>query len=370
MVSLCALASAHAQESQKPEKRPTVAVFVRNSGDASLGKYLEAFENGVCAKINAAGLSAINRKVVVTELSAVRGSDAEKAKKLASQVSDGAQAIYNSASMLSIASLIGADYVIDAQLNSLASDERTYSDIASTKVTKFVIRASYSLYEAGAGAGTGGGTVSADYSVRQSLHISVNAGDAAGILLEDISSQISSAVAKDKADGLLSAVARGSFPVEIRALIEGMFFPLIQKTENGEYIVTDKQIEASADGVSVVFDGVLAGNVSTTGGTFDFKSGIHKLRLERADLQPYERMVNVSANTKLFTVYLQMSDAARARWLEDSVFFSILKAGEKLTDAQVKVLEGLAETYKNSGFKVDYKTDTKEAIRLQQNIIP
>ena len=371
MVSMCAYVCAQAQEAQASQpKRPTVAIFVRNSGGAELGKYLEAFENALYAKVNSSGFAAVNRKVVVSELSSLKGTDAEKAKKLASQISDGSQAVYDSASMLSVAALIGAEYVIDAQLNSLSADERTYSDIANTKVTKFVLRASYSLYEGGAGAGVGGKTLAADYSVRQSNSLSIIPGDAVDSMCEDISAQIAASLAKDKADGLVAAAARSAFPVEIVCLIEGMRFPIIQKNDKGEYIVTEREIEAAADGVSVILDGLLRGSAGDISSKFELPAGIHKIRLERSDLVSYERMLNVSANSKSFKFYLQMTDAARSRWLRDSAFFTTLKAGEKLTDAQVKVLEGLAETYKNSGFKVDYKTDTKEAIRLQQNIIP
>ncbi|MFR6032671.1 MAG: hypothetical protein ACLUKN_05530 [Bacilli bacterium] len=91
------------------------------------------------------------------------------------------------------------------------------------------------------------------------------------------------------------------------------------------------------------------------------------MRFERADLKPFDRMVNVSDNMKMFSVYLQMTDDARERWKSDSVFFESLKLNSKLSDAEVERIKAMAQTYRNSGFKIDYKTDTDQPITIQQN---
>jgi len=53
-------------------------------------------------------------------------------------------------------------------------------------------------------------------------------------------------------------------------------------------------------------------------------------------------------------------DAGYARWKESTAFINDLKNGAKLTDGQVKVLEGQAKMFENSGFKVN----TKEGITI------
>ena len=55
-----------------------------------------------------------------------------------------------------------------------------------------------------------------------------------------------------------------------------------------------------------------------------------------------------------------MTDAGYARWKESTAFINDLKNGAKLTDGQVKVLEGQAKMFENSGFKVN----TKEGITI------
>ena len=55
-----------------------------------------------------------------------------------------------------------------------------------------------------------------------------------------------------------------------------------------------------------------------------------------------------------------MTDAGYARWQDATKFINDLKNGAKLTDAEVKVLEGQAKMFEQSGFKVD----TKEGIQI------
>jgi len=61
---------------------------------------------------------------------------------------------------------------------------------------------------------------------------------------------------------------------------------------------------------------------------------------------------------------MQMSPEGLKRWAELTAFINTLKNGAKLTDAQVKVLDGQAQMLQQSGFKVD----TKDAPQI--NVIP
>ena len=73
------------------------------------------------------------------------------------------------------------------------------------------------------------------------------------------------------------------------------------------------------------------------------------------------------AEPQSLRVSLRMTDQERARWLENAAFFQKLKVGAILTDAQVKVMEGLAAYLSQSGFRIDRRTsdevkvDTNEA---------
>ena len=54
-----------------------------------------------------------------------------------------------------------------------------------------------------------------------------------------------------------------------------------------------------------------------------------------------------------------MSEAGYQRWKDNTAFLHHLKKDEKLTDAEVKVLEGTAQMFRQCGFRVDVKGDIK-----------
>jgi hypothetical protein len=107
---------------------------------------------------------------------------------------------------------------------------------------------------------------------------------------------------------------------------------------------------------TVEIDGIAVG---TAPGQIPSKAGLHKLRVVREGFKPWERTVNLSNGQKL-NVALEMTDAGYARWQDATRFINDLKNGAKLTDAEVKVLEGQAKMFEQSGFKVN----TKEGIQI------
>jgi hypothetical protein len=56
---------------------------------------------------------------------------------------------------------------------------------------------------------------------------------------------------------------------------------------------------------------------------------------------------------------MKMTDAGLARVAEMTAFFQGLKQAQQLTDAEVKVLEGYAEYFRNSKFAIDISSDVK-----------
>jgi len=98
-------------------------------------------------------------------------------------------------------------------------------------------------------------------------------------------------------------------------------------------------------------DGIAVGSAP---GEITVKPGLSKLRVTREGFKPWERTVNFMKGQKL-TVALELSDAGYARWKDSTSFLNGLKNGAKLTDGEVKVLEGKAKALEQSGFKVDTK---------------
>ena len=86
-------------------------------------------------------------------------------------------------------------------------------------------------------------------------------------------------------------------------------------------------------------------------------------RLDAADLevisQPLDFLgVNIYEGQEL-RVALQMSDDGYARWKDTGDFLNSIDASRKLTDAEVKRIEGIATYFSNSHYRVDTKENFK-----------
>lgn len=82
--------------------------------------------------------------------------------------------------------------------------------------------------------------------------------------------------------------------------------------------------------------------------------GFHKLRLSRPGFRPLEQTIHPVAGLRLRPA-LQMSEAGYARWKDNIGFLQAIEVNRKLTDAQVKSVEGFAKMLEQSGYRVDLR---------------
>jgi len=107
--------------------------------------------------------------------------------------------------------------------------------------------------------------------------------------------------------------------------------------------------------VSIEMDGVLVG---TTPATLRLAPGFHKLRLIRPGFGAVEQTINPVTGLKLRPV-LQMNHLGFARWKDNVAFLQGIEVNRKLTDSQVKAVEGFARSLEQSGNRVDVREDNK-----------
>ena len=90
-------------------------------------------------------------------------------------------------------------------------------------------------------------------------------------------------------------------------------------------------------------------------------------------LQAYQAAIDAQAGLQLAPT-LQLTEAGYARWKDMRAFLSGLDNGRKLTDAEVKVLEGKAQMFRQSGIlikqdtKEDIKVDTKDGLKVYKSL--
>jgi hypothetical protein len=107
--------------------------------------------------------------------------------------------------------------------------------------------------------------------------------------------------------------------------------------------------------VSIEMDGVLVG---TTPATLRLAPGFHKLRLIRPGFGAVKQTINPVTGLKLRPV-LQMDHLGFARWKDNVAFLQGIEVNRKLTDSQVKAVEGFAKSLEQSGDRVDVWEDNK-----------
>jgi len=204
-------------------------------------------------------------------------------------------------------------------------------------------------------------------AVRQGGGVTIERDMVTG-LLRDSAAKMAAAMRKRcETKGLPAPTASIEAEIEIRATPSDLAVPDIVKDDKGNWVVSTSPYRLEATGFVVDLDGSLVGStpmkIKTT-------RGMHRLRLTRPDFEPFDRFINVTGDGAPIEIPMRATSDGIARWKSMAAFLQGLKKDQQLTDAQVKVLEGYAEFFRNSKFSIDHKSDikvdTKEAPVFQE----
>ena len=277
------------------------------------------------------------------------------------------QALSDSTSALRLAQNLGADFILIPSLTTYGTERKAYTgDGISTVNVTHTLRVSCKIVEAGAGGAIKGDTATATKTIRQSGNLSVDSSEVINELLDDAAGQLADALVQN-AGSLPTEVAKASMVnfsiacsmTDIKD--QPITVPNVQVTADKRVVKTNAPIEVQPLDVTVELDGIAIGSAP---GTFQAFPGLHKLRLSREGFKDWERTVNVYAGQKL-RVALQMSDEGFARWQENLAFLQLLQDDRKLTDAEVKRIEGIAKFFSES----HYRVDTKENVKIYKSLL-
>jgi hypothetical protein len=276
------------------------------------------------------------------------------------------QALSDSTSALRLAQNLGADFILIPSLTTYGTEKKAYTgDGISTVNVTHTLRVSCKIVEAGAGGALKGDIVTASKTIRQTGNLQVDSSEVINGLLDDAAGQL--------ADALVRAAA--SLPTEVAKSKQVDFSIVCSMTDIKDQPITVPNLQVTADkrvaktnaplevqplDVTVELDGIAIGSAP---GMFQAFPGLHKLRLSREGFKDWERTINIYAGQKL-RVALQMSDAGFARWQENMAFLQLLQDDRKLTDAEVKRIEGIAKMFSES----HYRVDTKENVKIYKSL--
>ncbi len=336
-----------------------VAVFVDNRAGAEFDGDVTVLEDFLASRISSARMQVLSREVILNSLKDF-AAGSQSITDTPGQEMD--RLLSDSTSALRLAQNLDADYVLLATIASFGKESRAFKgDGVETINDVYNLRVSYRLAEAARGGEVGGDTLVASKTLRQSAGLKVESSDVLNQLLDQAAAKMTASLIARQSS--MSPVAKETSRVNVTfqcSITDFAKLPNAGLTENNEVVLGEGNARATISDVSVAINGITVGSAP---GTLQVPAGLNKLRLTREGFKPYERTVNFYDGQTL-TVAMQMSDEGYARWKDVVATYTALENNRKLTDAQVKVLEGYAQMLRQSGIKVD----TKEGLKFYRGV--
>jgi hypothetical protein len=343
-----AFTSAFAQNTVTPApeaaaKNYKAAIFVSNRAGTAYDAKIESLEDYVAARITDLGISVISRE---TASNAVAKLD----PKASANALD--TALSQNSSALRLAQTLGADYLLQVTLTGYEANRRNI-DVYGVKATNEdrTLRVTYKVIDGTTGGSLTADTVKVSKLVQQTDASKDSQTEGLDDLLDQASVKVAASLKSRIERGRITApaAAQGLVTVNLQTEAADLTIPDIRIGVENTVTISESKLKVSALAATVEVDGIAVG---TAPGKITVRPGLSKLRITRAGFKPYERTVNF-INGQSLTVALELSDEGYARWKDSTKFLNDLKNGAKLTDGEVKVLEGHAKMLEQSGFKVD-----------------
>lgn len=380
------------QQDTSRDAQRKAAIFVENRVGPDLNDKVAVLEDFLTSRITEKGFSVISREASINALKTYSNLEISAASatavsaKVETTTGSGAvaaavgkattsqiavtpntttldRAFSDSTSALRLAQNLGANYLLVASITSLGTEKKTDSGLGTVNVI-YTLRVSCKLLEAAQGGSLIADTVKAVKTIRVTDSSKTENSDIINELLDDAATQI----AGDPRWKQQTSIAVQSKQVQITVacgmqdLVQmPVSIPDIRVLDDGTLFVSTNHVGIQVLDATVEVDGIVIGSAP---GQFSVRPGLSKMRISREGFTPWERTVNCSDGQK-FRVALQMSDAGYDRWMKSTAFLFGLKTAEKMTDGTVKMMEGFAQTLRQSGFRVDAKTDVKADIETK-----
>jgi hypothetical protein len=340
-----------AQESSAPTVARKAALLVENRAGEEFKRLAALLEDQLSSRAAGQGLVMISRQLV-TDTIAKEGSGAQLDAVLSERTS-----------ALRLAQSLGADFVVLASLSSVTREERTFND-GTLQLTSHnhVLRVAYRIAEAGEGGALVGDTIRVSRNIRGTQTAGVESTEIFNQLVDDAVSGLLKAFPAKVVQVAKTEVSKAAWievgiaavPVDLTQ--NPLQLPDLRVSADGSVARTPAgSVDVVLGDVGIEIDGVLVG---TTPATLRLAPGFHKLRLTRPGFRPVEQTINPVAGLKLRPA-MQMSEAGFNRWKENIAFLQGVEVNRKLTDAQVKAIEGFAKMLEQSGYRVDIREDNK-----------
>ncbi|MBK8477060.1 MAG: PEGA domain-containing protein [Opitutaceae bacterium] len=334
------------------------AIFISNRAGEAFDEKIMALEDLVTAHITDKGMQVLSREAIADAMRSFDPAVASAARPVDSLDAK----LTEQSSVLRLAQGLGADYLLIASIASVGSKERALNAYGVNTVTKeTTMRVTYKILDGNTGGSLTADAIKVSASTRQTENQAETNDDVFNELLDDAAVKLADSLGNRIAQRRIAPVSTAASLVELTIDIEAadLYVPDVRIDEEHTIRISESRLKVAPLQVTVEVDGVAVG---TAPGSIQLRPGFSKLRLSREGYRTRERTIN-AVNGQTLHVSMELTDAAYARWKDATAFMNDLKNGARLTDAQVKVLEGQAQMLRQSGFRVDTKDAPQINIR-------
>ena len=343
-----------------------VALFIKNRSGSQFDEKVDAFGDLVTGYITDKGFSVISREDAINAVASFADGGANAGDRNLPGAKLDAM-LSNNTSALRLADMLGADYLLSVSITTFGQERKAVNAYGIKREIQLArMRATGKVMDRFLGGSLSALNVSSEQKSNVSAHTATLSDDIVNTLLDDCASKVANGFGEKAARGQIMEVTGSDklAALTVSCTIQDYVLPGVSRDADGTYRVAQNNYSIGAPDVTVELSGVVIGSAP---GSFKVRPGLSKLRLHRQGCEPWEKTINVYDNQEL-KVALRLTDRAVVRWAEQASFLAALKAGEKLTDAQVKVAEGLAQTLRQSGFKVDIAGSPEGMVNVKNSI--
>lgn len=348
-------------ERQRAGRPVKVAIVVKNRDADIPDDRVSVFEDYMSARLMDEGFQILRREDV---LNAVTGF-ADAGPNAGDTTLAGAELdrlLSNNTTAQRLAQSMGAEFILSCTITSFDT-EVIEADVpgATMQTALTTLSATYNVLNASEGAGFRSGLV--DVERRFTATNSKLPRASFDAMLRESARELAAHAKRTVVESMPMPVASNDVPFELVCRVANYEVPEVRRLPDGQYEIGEVA-RLSVQNVNVFLNGV---QIGTAPGTFHAPPGNHKLMLTRAGFEDYTANIRVTEGVK-FNIDLAMTPEQEARILVRGKVFDELKRGGKITDAQVKALEGYATFLEQSGIRLDIRSNETINRQLTGNV--
>ena len=377
------------QQDTPREGQRKAAIFVENRVGPAMNDKVAVLEDLLTSRITEKGFSVISREDAINALktyssvevmaasgTAVRAKvatpagqtevTAEVEKAMGAEVSatpatiKADRALSDSSSALRLAQNLGADYLLVASITSFNPKKVTNRDLGTVNTT-YTLRVSYKVLDGVHAGSLIAHAVTATRTIRDTENSQTEDSGIVDDLLDDAATQVAENAGRKQPTIAAASIQSKQVEITVSCCMQDLVnlptsLPDIRILNDGTFAVSTNRLEIQVLNATVEMDGIAIGSAP---GKFKVRPGLSKMRITREGFTAWERTVNCSDGQRFENTALQMSKDGYARWKDNTTFLFAIKAGEKMTDGLREMMAGFSQTLRQSGYRVDTKTDIK-----------